>query len=143
MSTHESPQRPIPSEIEPHYAQYFEGLAEGRLTAPQCRGCERWQWPPRPMCGDCHGVDFDWSELPGQAEMFSFTTIERAFHPWFAERIPYTVAIGDFGNGVRIMGLLQDSGDGPEPACGQALAPVFTPAGDITVLEWRQAHDTQ
>lgn len=138
MSVQDSPQRPVPTEVEPHYAEYFAGLAEGRLTAPRCRACGRWQWPPRPMCPGCHGVEFDWTELPCTAEMFSFTTINRAFHPWFAQRTPYTVAIGDFGNGVRIMGMLQQGEAGPEPACGQELEAVFEPAGELTVLEWRQ-----
>lgn len=130
-------ERPIPRQIDPLYQPYFDGLSQGKVLAPQCDNCGELQWPPQPMCPHCHGVDFTQVEMPAQATVFTFSTAYRAFHPWFAERTPYHMVVGDFGNGVRIVGNLWDQD--LEIKIGMPIVPSFARAGDLTILEWKPA----
>lgn len=136
MLTETIVERPFPAEIDPLYVAYFEGLNRGEVHVPRCLGCGQLQWPPRPMCGTCHGIEFVQAAMPDRARIFSYATVNRAFHPWFAARAPYVTVIGDFGNGVRMLGLLQEAPvEGVR--CGQELAVNFGTVGEFTVLEWR------
>ncbi|MGM7668362.1 Zn-ribbon domain-containing OB-fold protein [Microbacterium sp. A93] len=141
MSNQAEPTRPFPKSIDPLYVKHYEGLKRGEVLVPCCRDCKALQWPPRVMCDECHSIDFDQVAMPTRARVFSYVTVNRAFHPWFAARAPYFTVLGDFGNGVRMLGLLRDaSADGV--GCDQEVEVGFDSVGEFAVLEWRLADET-
>jgi uncharacterized protein len=130
--------RPLPTVPATAYAGYLEGLRAGRILVPECAHCAHLQWPPREVCSRCRGTEFAVHELPKCGVVYTYTVVRRAFHPWFAERVPYGIVVGDLGAGVRILGSM--FGPGAERlACGIAVAARFDVAGPVPVLEWELA----
>lgn len=131
----DGPARPLPAGPAPAYATYLGGLRARRVVVPKCRRCGDLVWPPRPVCPHCRGTEFTGHELPGRGVVYTYTIVRRAFHPWFAERVPYGVVVGDLGQGVRILGSLFGP-DAERLACGVAVVARFDVSGPVPVLEW-------
>lgn len=108
--------RPFPATVESEYADHFAGLIAGELRVRECATCSAVQWPPRATCAGCDSTEFRGHVLPWHGEVHTFTVVRRAFHPWFADRVPYGVAVVDVADGVRMAGLF----DGPvdQLSCG-------------------------
>jgi len=84
-----SPPRPIPDPV----TQFFwDGVAERRLLVLRCRVCKRYNHPPRPVCRFCLSTELDPTEMSGRATLYSWTVAEQAFHPFFADKLPYVYA---------------------------------------------------
>ena len=129
--------RPFPVEAPPEFAGHLDGLRHGTFVVPFCRGCDAAQWPPRTLCGRCADSDFDQRALPElRGEVATWTIVRRAFHPWFAERVPYGVAVVDTTAGLRLTGWY----GGPEVDALRAGLPVrgsVESLGDAPALVWR------
>jgi uncharacterized protein len=126
--------RPFPAVVADPYAGHVDGLRRGAVVVRRCTGCGATQWPPRPLCAHCHGVAFDDLELDPRGEVHTFTVVHRAFHPWFAGRTPYAVAIVDLADGVRLTGFYD--GDPVTVACGTHVAGTVEERGGAPALVW-------
>lgn len=100
-------------------ARFFQNIREGKLMAVKCKKCGRLALPPRPVCPDCGGQDFDWVELSGKGKIATFTNI--AVAPTFmvekghGRNNPYFAVIVEFEEGQRLSGYLAGaSGIKPE-----------------------------
>jgi uncharacterized OB-fold protein len=116
--------RPCPGSVEPGYEDFVAAQADGRLVARRCAGCGNAQWPPRPLCGSCHADVFEPLPVEPAGVVHTFTVVHRAFHPWFAERVPYGVAVVETDQGIRFMGLF-------DPAHLDALAVGLRVDGEV------------
>jgi len=74
-------------------APYWAALAEGRLDLQQCRDCDRFTWPPRPICSGCHGDHLDWRTVSGNGEVHSWVVTHQVYSPDLAPLVPYTVVL--------------------------------------------------
>jgi len=82
---------------------YWEALQAGRLTFQHCRRCGRSWLPPRGECPGCLEADWTWQEASGRARLISWVVYHRAFHPAFAGRLPYNVAVVELAEGPRMI----------------------------------------
>ena len=82
---------------------YWDALQAGRLTFQQCRRCARNWLPPRGECPTCLESDWAWREASGKARLISWVVYHRAFHPAFAGRLPYNVAVVELEEGPRMI----------------------------------------
>jgi len=71
---------------------FWDATREHRLVAQQCGNCKTWRWPPRSVCPACHSDQVEWRALPGTGTVRSYVVMHRAFHPAFADEVPYVVA---------------------------------------------------
>jgi uncharacterized protein len=110
--------RPFPGEIHPLFRDFVDAQGAGRLVVRRCTGCEHVQWPPREFCGRCRGTEFTPHEVEPSGVVYTFTVVHRAFHPWFADRVPYGVAVVELGDGIRLTGLFEPV---DQLACGVAV----------------------
>ncbi len=116
---------------------FWEAAAEGRLVAQRCVGCSRLHHPPRPMCPVCHSLEFDVTELSGDATVYSYAFLHHPRSPHFT--YPLLTALVELEEGIRLVTNLV----GVEPAhvwigmqvrvmfvpTAQGMSiPVFTPA---------------
>jgi len=100
----DAPRKPLPR-INAVTAPFWRAAAERRLRMPRCKACAAFVWPPRPSCGECGGEHFDWTDLRGRGQVYSFTVIRqvvggpaaKAFEP----DLPYVVAWIDLDEGPR------------------------------------------
>lgn len=87
---------------DPLLDPFWRAVGEGRLTFQKCRGCGKSWLPPRSECPQCLQADWSWEKASGEARLISWVVYHRAFHPAFAERLPYTVAVVELAEGPRM-----------------------------------------
>ena len=98
-------ERPLPARTD-LTAPFWEAAARGKLVVQCCLDCGQWRHYPRPMCPRCQSTSVEWCEVSGQGEVYSFTIAHQAFHPFWAERVPYVVATIELAEGVRMVSEL-------------------------------------
>ena len=72
---------------------FWEAASREKLALPRCPSCGRWDWYPTGTCSGCEGVETAWQDLSGEAELFSWAVVERAFAAPFADRVPFVAAL--------------------------------------------------
>lgn len=102
--------------------------ARYRLVAGFCRHCRRGQHPRLDLCPVC-GRPTETRELRGPGSLYTYTIITAGAGPAEFDALQathgtYGVAIADFGDALRVAGLLTET-DLSALAIGQRLEPVF------------------
>lgn len=82
---------------------FWSAASEHRLVVQRCDGCGRLRHYPQPMCPDCHATAYSWAELSGRGVVYSFTVTHQAFHPAWADRVPFVVATIELEEGPRMV----------------------------------------
>ncbi|MFI0352264.1 Zn-ribbon domain-containing OB-fold protein [Actinomadura sp. 9N407] len=125
--------RPVP---DADTAPFWEGVAAGELRLQRCGGCERAVFYPRAVCPHCWGADLAWFAASGDGTIYSYTVAHRAFGD-FAEEVPFTIALVDLDEGVRMMTRVTGSG---RPRIGDRVRLDITQvADDLTLPYFRLA----
>lgn len=91
---------PEPSEL---VAAYRAALADARLTFQRCTRCAHAWLPPRDFCPACLSGAWDWTDASGRARVISWVVYHRAYHPAFADRLPYNVVVAELDEGPRVI----------------------------------------
>lgn len=94
--------KPLPL-ITPDNAPFWEGCRNGQLLLQRCTGCAAWRYPPAPLCPRCAAVEATWTPTSRKGRIHSFVVYHRAFHPAYAEEVPYAVALVELDEGVRLL----------------------------------------
>lgn len=90
---------PVPdADSEPYWA----GIRAGELRLQRCDSCAAAVFYPRAVCPHCGGGALSWFRAAGTATVYSYTVAHRAFGE-FAGQAPFTVALVDLDEGVRMM----------------------------------------
>jgi len=84
-------------------APFWAGLMESRLRLPRCRACGHLLFPIGPCCSNCLGEEFEWTELSGKGQVWSYIVYHHAFDPAFKDKLPYNVAIVLLDEGPRLL----------------------------------------
>ncbi|GAA2089196.1 hypothetical protein GCM10009840_29610 [Pseudolysinimonas kribbensis] len=83
-------------------------LAAGAIAFQVCEECGAAIWYPRTVCPACMSGALRWARSAGRGAVHSLTTLHRAGHPDREAELPYTVALVDLDEGIRIIGDLAD-----------------------------------
>jgi uncharacterized OB-fold protein len=79
-----------------------------RLEAAACKGCGKIFFPPRQICSECKGREFECSVLPGKGKVVTYTVIRIAPSD-FVDQAPYAIGIIEFENtGVKTLMQIVD-----------------------------------
>lgn len=84
---------PLPDLDDPLTAEFFAGAARGELVIPRCEACRRFVWYPAAACPFCASDALRWEPVSGDATLFSWAVVRRAFLPAFAEMVPFVTAL--------------------------------------------------
>lgn len=87
-------------------APYWEGAEQGKLLLQRCAGCGKVRHYPRLICDQCYSFEVDWIEASGRGKVHSWTVAHHAFHPAFADEVPYVLVTVDLEEGVRALGRM-------------------------------------
>jgi hypothetical protein len=101
---------PAPA-IDHDSAHYWEGTRQELLRLQQCDDCARHRYPPMPHCPYCASARWSLTELSGSGTVYSFVVVHQAFHPAFADDVPYVIATIDLDEGPRIAVRADDADD--------------------------------
>lgn len=71
---------------------FWEGTLAEELRVQACNACGNRQLPGGPCCTSCLSQDLRWDRASGRGTVFSHSVVRHAFHPTFADQVPYVVA---------------------------------------------------
>jgi uncharacterized protein len=83
-------------------AVWFDHCRRRELVIQQCRGCSRHLFPPRSVCPHCLTDDPEWVRARGTGTVHTFT-VQHRNPQGFEGQAPYTIAMVDLDEGVRMM----------------------------------------
>lgn len=126
---------PIPDQFS---AFHWEGAARGELLVQRCDSCLRFQYPPSPVCESCQARELTPTPVSGRGSLYAKTVLHQAFHPDFADSVPYTVALVDLDDapGVRLLTNIVEA-DPAGLTAGQPLEVTFEQRGDGAIPQFR------
>lgn len=84
------PVRPAPDSLT---SFFWDGARAHRLLIQRCYDCGQFQHPPEPVCHHCLSFSLGADEVSGRGTIYSFEVATQAFHPWFADKIPFVIAV--------------------------------------------------
>lgn len=87
---------------------WFQALKEGKLLIQRDPVSGKPQFYPRARIAGHPDRVPEWAEASGRATLYSWTVVERTVHPQFVELAPFTIAIVDLEEGVRMTSWLVD-----------------------------------
>jgi len=94
--------KPLPV-IQPWSKPFWDATRERRLLIQECRDCGKNIFYPKKYCPECRSTDIKWVESFGEGKVYSFSTLYLGVHPKFEENVPYTIAIIELSEGMRLM----------------------------------------
>jgi len=116
---------------------FWDAALEGKLRAPQCRGCATVLLPPQPYCFQCQGHEFTWIDLPGTGTVFSYTVVRHPLWPSLGEVVPYASGVieldGTQGAGARMLCNIVDC-DPNEVRIGMRVQVFFERVSDTFAM---------
>jgi len=118
---------------ETKVVDFVKHLEEGKIMATRCSRCGKLYFPPRADCPDDLSTDMTWEQLSGRCRLLTYTTAH--FAPTgFQDDLPYTIALAQCEEGVKVYALLSKDIDQKEIHIGMdlQLAPLRLPDGRIT-----------
>jgi uncharacterized OB-fold protein len=122
-------ERPLPLPDE-ETRFFWDAAHEHRLEMLYCPDCARFVHYPKPVCPGCLSSKLTPRQLSGRGTVYTWTVAEQAFHPFWADRLPYVLVVVDLAEqpGLRFLSELVDC---PEEEIGIGL-PVEVVWEDVT-----------
>jgi len=80
---------------------WWDGIAAGELRIQRCKDCQTLRHPPRPMCGQCQSIAWDWLVSKGAGTVYSFVVMH--YPPIPGYDFPLPVALIDLDEGTRLV----------------------------------------
>ena len=87
----------------PLNAPYWEALDAGRLTFQRCTPCGHAWLPARTECPRCLSPQASWEQASGRARLVSWVVYHHGYHPYYAGKVPYNVAVVELAEGPRLV----------------------------------------
>jgi uncharacterized OB-fold protein len=116
---------PVPPP-SPASAPFWDATRRRELTVQRCESCARLVWYPRFVCPHCGGSSLEWEKLSGDGVVYAVSVHHRAALPALADKVPYSVALVDLDEGVRMMSNVF----GPPPTVGDRVSVAWVPLED-------------
>lgn len=120
-------------------AAFVDHLGQGRVMATKCKACGKAYFPPKMDCPSCLKSETEWVELKNTGKLVAYSIVY--YGPaGFEDDAPYTIAVGEFGDGLRIFSRLCKEIKEAEIKPGMALKVVpIALAGDRISYEFQKA----
>ena len=80
---------------------WWDGIAAGELRIQRCKDCQTLRHPPRPMCGNCQSIAWDWLVSKGAGSVYSYVVMH--YPPIPGYDFPLPVALIDLDEGTRLI----------------------------------------
>jgi uncharacterized OB-fold protein len=87
---------------------YWEGARRHQLVLQRCLACSAYRHDPRPMCPECHSLEFEWASVSGRGRVYSYAIVHQPLHPFWLDQMPYNVVLVELEEGIRLISNLVD-----------------------------------
>jgi uncharacterized OB-fold protein len=119
-------------------APFYEAMQNKKVMIQECESCQTCLPPAQVRCDECGSDTLKWVESPGIGEIYSFVVFHRSFHPFFDDKLPYTVALVELDEGPRLQALFT----GHDCVVGMKVQPTFMDvAGKHTLLAYQSTEN--
>ncbi|MGX7678567.1 Zn-ribbon domain-containing OB-fold protein [Jatrophihabitans sp. DSM 45814] len=81
---------PLPDALT---SPFWDGARSHALVIQRCNNCQRYQHMPEPVCANCLSFDLGYAQVSGMGTVYSYEIAMQAFHPWFADKLPFAIAV--------------------------------------------------
>jgi hypothetical protein len=125
-------------EAGPLLGAYRDALAEGTLSFQRCARCANAWLPPRDACPACLSPEWAWEAASGRGRVLSWVVYHRAYHPAFADRLPYNVAVVELDEGPRLVTNIVDVEGGEGLRIEMPVELQAEREGDVPVARFRR-----
>jgi uncharacterized OB-fold protein len=88
--------------------EFYDYCKKHELRFQRCTNCGTWRHVPRDMCAKCGSFNWEWAKSSGKGKVFSWTTAMQPMLPQFADLVPYSPAVIEMDEGVRLVSWLTD-----------------------------------
>jgi len=85
--------------------QFYKFMSQKKLMAGRCLKCGKIHLPPRLLCDNCYGQQFEWVQILGKGKLVTYTVIHVASQQ-FQALTPYSVGIVELEDGLKIPGMI-------------------------------------
>jgi uncharacterized OB-fold protein len=119
--------------------EFVTYLEQGKVTATRCKKCGTRYFPPQVDCPKCLISEMEWFEVKGNGKLLTYSQVN--YGPQgFEDKVPYTLAIGEFEGGMRIFSMLSREIKEHEIKIGMSIkiVPIKLP-GDRVSFEFQKA----
>lgn len=99
VSSTEPPAPPVTEFNEP----FVTASREHKLMLARCDACGFYIYPHGPVCTNCFESVATWTELSGRGVVRSWVSFHKAYHPYFENKLPVTVAFVELREGPRLI----------------------------------------
>ncbi len=132
MTTEVSPPIPLPNELT---TPFWDGAANGQLVIQSCNACGHLQHAPEPVCSACLSFDLGSAAVSGKGTVYTYCIATQAFHPWFADRLPFVIAVVELDEqpGLKMITNIVDV-DPESVRVGDRVEVTFTPLAEGFML---------
>jgi len=131
--------KPLPSTTWVESKEYWEGCKNHELRIQRCKDCGAYRWYPRPMCHQCNSMNVEWVKASGKGTVYIWTVVVHPTGAVWVDEVPYTVAIVELEEGVRMLSNMVDC-EPEELRVGMPVEVVFDDVTDqVTLPRFRPA----
>lgn len=130
--------KPLPK-LNADVKPFWDGCKKHELRFQKCQACGHVRWPPSILCPECHQKETQWIIAGGHGTLYTYAVYHIAYHPGFANDIPYVVAIVELDEGPHLLTNIIDCRP-REISCGMNVIVAWedvTP--DITLPKFKPA----
>jgi uncharacterized protein len=130
--------KPLP-QVSDANREFFGGLKRREFLVPKCGQCGDYNWVPYPACRSCLSEDQTWTQVSGEATVYTYSVIYRGPGAFDAD-VPYIVALGELTERPRpclvLANLVGTDPDQVRVGMPIKIAYQDIPGEDITLWRW-------
>jgi uncharacterized OB-fold protein len=90
---------PLPDDAS---AEFWAACRRHELRMQRCARCERFRFPPRPMCPSCQSMESLWPLVSGEGKIASFVIVHPPVLPAFRDKTPFPVLLVELDEDPRL-----------------------------------------
>ena len=99
--------KPLPK-LEGLAGEFYGWCKQEELRFQRCQDCGAWRHVPREICASCASWSWEWARSTGRGTVFTWTVVNRAMHPAFANDTPFAAVVIELEEGVRLLSEVVD-----------------------------------
>ncbi|MEM8985847.1 MAG: OB-fold domain-containing protein [Pseudomonadota bacterium] len=127
--------------ITPETQPFWDSVKAERPALPRCNSCNSFYFPPAPVCPICASRDITWTEISGDATLYSYMITENPWPEWNSDG-PMSVAHIVLKEGPRLISTVVDCPQTPAALrIDMALKATFRLFGDRKMLCFKPVND--
>lgn len=128
--------KPLPT-ITDENREFWDGAKRGRLRMQKCKACGHIRYPVSHVCPKCLSYGFEWTDLSGRGEVFSYVVFYQLYDKAFEKDIPYNVALVQLEDGPRMYSNIVGV-DNDAVKIGDKVQAVFDPVTpEVTIPRFK------